>query len=79
MNAPDLVFVNIDTETVDPATGDAYIIDTFALTDDEIEMLDWCETTGHYPPDAVATIKRVAVRVSDLWAAYRRDVTGDDR
>lgn len=60
------VFVNLDTGTVDPATGPAYIVDIGALDSTEADTLNGCEDWGAYSPEARAIIERHGARVADL-------------
>ena len=81
---PNLVFVNLDTDTVEDLAGDAFVIDTetAALTFDEIDTLDAAHHYGAYNvvsglfDAAAAIVRRVGVPFADLWAAYewRRDM-----
>ena len=67
-----LVFVNLDTDTVEDVAGDAFVIDTESavISRDEIDTLDAADQYGAFGDDAAAIVRRVGVSVADLWAAY---------
>lgn len=70
-----LLFVNLDTDTVEDIAGDAFVIDTetAVISPDEIDTLDAADQYGSFDDDAAAIVRRVGVPVADLWAAYRRE------
>ena len=72
---PNLLFVNLDTDTVEDIADDAFVIDTesAALSPDEIDTLDAADQYGSFGDDAAAIVRRVGVSVADLWAAYKRE------
>ena len=70
-----LLFVNLDTDTVEDLGGGAYVIDVSAasLSPDEIDTLDAADQYGAFGDDAAVIVRRVGVSVADLWAAYKQE------
>lgn len=72
---PSLVFVGLDTDTVDEICADSFVIDIEAavLSDQDRDVLDVADQLGVLGDDATAIIRRVGVPVAELWAAYKRE------
>jgi len=70
---PNLVFVSLDTGTVEDSAGDGFVIDTETaeLSPAELDVLDAADQFGSFGDDAAAIVRRVGVSVADLWAAYK--------
>ena len=67
-----LVFVNLDTDTVEDCKHDVFVIDpnNAAITDTDREILERADHFGAFTDDARAIVRRVGVPFSALWAAY---------
>ena len=70
-----LVFVNLDTDTVEDCKHDVFVIDPndAAITDSDREILERADHYGAFTDDARAIVRRVGVPFSALWAAYCRE------
>jgi hypothetical protein len=70
---PNLVFVALDTDTVEEVCADSFVIDTDTaeLSPDEVETLGVADQLGTFGDAAAAIVRRVGVPVADLWAAYQ--------
>lgn len=70
-----LVFVNLDTDTVEDCAHETFVIDpnTAAMTDAEREILETADHYGTFTDDAREIIRRIGVPLADLWAAYKRE------
>lgn len=67
-----LVFVNLDTDTVEDCAHETFVIDpnTAAMTDAEREILETADHYGTFTDEAREIVRRVGVPFADLWAAY---------
>ena len=72
---PSLVFVGLDTDTVDEICADSFVIDidSAVLSEQDRDVLDVADQLGVLGDEATAIIRRVGVPVADLWAAYKRE------
>ena len=73
-----LVFVNLDTDTVEDLAHDVFVIDPNAtkISDADREILETADHYGAFTDEAREIVRRVGVPFADLWAAYewRRDM-----
>lgn len=70
-----LVFVQTDTGAYELCSEwcEAFVLDTDDLTDHEHGILNAHEFAGGHSPESQEVLVRVAVSVSDLWNAYKRE------
>lgn len=70
-----LVFVNLDTDTVEDCAHETFVVDpnTAVMTDAEREILETADHYGAFTDDARVIIRRIGVPMADLWAAYTRE------
>lgn len=70
-----LVFVNLDTDTVEDLAHDVFVIDPNATTisDADREILETADHFGTFTDEAREIVRRVGVPFADLWSAYRRE------
>lgn len=67
-----LVFVNLDTDTVEDLAHDVFVIDPNATTisDADREILETADHYGAFTDEAREIVRRVGIPFADLWAAY---------
>jgi hypothetical protein len=72
---PNLVFVDLDTDTVEGIGRASFVIDTDTaeLSPDEVEILDMVDQFGTFGDQAAVIVRRIGVPVAELWAAYKRE------
>ena len=70
-----LVFVNLDTDTVEDLAHDVFVIDpnNAVMTDAERETLETADHYGAFTDDAREIVRRIGVPFATLWAAYKRE------
>ena len=78
-----LVFVNLDTDTVEDCAHETFVIDpnTAVMTDAEREILETADHYGAFTDEAREIIRRIGVPFTDLWAAYQwqqQMIAGDE-